>query len=134
MAKLKLSSAYKAISALYLGKPFIRDNKLRVGQKYPITVVGIDDVELFGTVGQNGGIGGLGTLYRRYPNLPENAELEVTFDGTTVRIQPPGAAVPLPKVDPAAPPSDYVLDRKSARRIYIPPYAPEMLNTWEPKG
>lgn len=134
MAKIKLSRSYKEISSLNLGADFVREANLAAGKTYPITVEGMDDVELSGTLQRTGLIGGLAAMYRHFPHLPPNAEFEVSFDGTTIHIQPPGTPTPLPPVDAAASQSNYVLDRKDARRIHILPYDPASLNTWEPKG
>ncbi len=121
-----------------LGRDFIREHNLVIGQRYPVVVAGMDDTDLAGTIQNTGLIGGLAAFYQRFPNLKPGDEVEIGFDGLAITIQPPagssGMLVPRPGSDPQAPPSDYVLDRKSARRVYIAPYAPGALNTWEPKG
>jgi hypothetical protein len=134
MSKVKITQSYKGFNSLNLGKDFIREHQLVIGRRYPITVVGMEDTQLAGTIQKTGLIGGLAAFYKRFPDLQPDAEVEITFDGLTITIHPPGAPEPRRKFNPQAPPSDYVLDRKTARHVYIAPYAPGSLNTWEPKG
>src|ERR1700692_2722032 len=134
MRKARITPSYKDLNLFNLGKDFIREHKLVAGQQYPIIVAGMEDAELTGTLQKTGLIGGLAAFYERFPNLPPDSELEIGFDGSAITIQPPGAPAPTPKVNPQAPPSNYVLDRKDAWRVFIPAYAPGALNTWEPKG
>jgi hypothetical protein len=94
----------------------------------------MEDTAFVGTLQKSGRIGGLAAFYQRFPSLQPGTEVEVGFDGVAITIHPPGAPASLPKLNVAAPPSDYALDRKNAYRVYIAPYAPGSLNTWEPKG
>ncbi len=134
MSKVRITQSYKDLSSLNLGKDFIREHKLSTGQRYPIAIVGMEDTELVGTIQKTGLIGGLAAFYQRFPDLQPDTEIEIGFDGLAITIHPPGTPAPRTKFNPQAPPSDYVLDRKNARRVYIAPYAPGALNTWEPKG
>jgi len=134
MTKVRITLSYMDLNSLNLGKEFIRQHRLSVGREYPITVVGMEGIELVGTIKKNGLIGGLAAFYQRFPNIQPDTEVEIEFDGRAIIVHPPGAPVGHPRFNPEAPPSEYVLDRKTARRVYIAPFALGALNTWDPKG
>jgi hypothetical protein len=146
MKKVKIRSSYKQLNSLNLGSEFVEEHKLTPHKQYPLTVVGVDE-SLSGTLQARGLIGGLAAMYVRYPSLGDGSEVEIDFDGNAITIVPPNSAstdMPSPGPTstgpqqqgslPTSTASDYVLDRKSAHRVFVPPYAPGALNSWEPKG
>lgn len=140
MSTAIVRTTYKNLNSINLGKEFIAEHKLAAQQKYPIVVVGLDD-HLSGTLQKHGLIGGLAAMYDAFPSLTEGSVVAISFDGTTIHITPPEAAQPYPAPSAlltpgtSSPvPADYVLDRKLANRVHIPPYAPGAMNSWEPKG
>lgn len=134
MARVRITKSSRALNSLSLGKEFIRQHQLVSGQQYSLVVAGMEDAGLVGTLQKTGLIGGLAALYQQFPNLQPDTEIEIGFDGSAITVHPPGSPVPRPISNPQTPASNYVLDRKSARRVYLAPYAHGALNTWEPKG
>jgi hypothetical protein len=146
MKKVKIRSSYRFLNSINLGREFVDENKLTPHKKYPLAVAGVDE-SLSGTLQAGGLIGGLGAMYVRYPSLGDGSEVEIAFDGTEITITPPNStAMDTPSTAPSSvepqpqgslPMStapEYVLDRKTAHRVFVPPYAPGALNSWEPKG
>jgi hypothetical protein len=134
MSKARITQGSRSINSLNLGKDFIREHRLIPGQRYPIVVAGMEDIELAGTLQKSGMIGGLAAFYQQFATLQRDTEVEIGFDGLAITIYPPGTLAPRSIVGSRTPPRDYVLDRKSASHVYIAPYAPGAINTWEPKG
>ncbi len=134
MSKVKITQSSINTNSLNLGKDFIREHKLVTGQRYPIVVVGMEDTELAGTIQKTGVIGGLAAFYERFADVQANTEIEIGFDGLAIIVYPPETPAVPPTAKLPAPPSDNVLDRKSANHVYIAPYAPGAINMWEPKG
>ncbi len=139
--KATVQQSYITLRGLNLGKHFVNENKMQPGRSYPMTIDGlpeIDDVE--GTLDRSGFIGGLAVLYRNF-DLAIGDEVDVSFDGTILRLGPPiqkrrqPATTPVAPatVTPTEPPKSIVFEKRQLKHIHIEIYAPGNLNRWIPQ-
>lgn len=131
-------ASYIELRGINLGKEFIRDNSLQPGQQYPFAITGLEDEDSQGTLDKGGFIGGLAVLYNAF-NLEDGDPIEVSFDGSVIRLSPPqhkrrSDATPAATTTtpaPAAP--QLVFEDQRLKRIHIEPFAPGNLSRWVPQ-
>jgi len=126
---ITIRDSYKQISSINLGAAFVKNNSLQPRQQYDIVIEGIADKVFRGTLQPSGLIGGVAALYQHFPGLKDEDSIEAEFADGVIRLKPPGTPTP-----PTSGRATYVLDTKNARRVFVQPYTPGALNTWEPKG
>ncbi len=135
--KTTIRQSYIDLKGINLGAAFVRKHNLQFGQKYAMTIDGLPDVEINGTLDRSGFIGGLSVLYRTFDLCVEDT-LGIGYDDSVIRITPPQGKG---RTQPAEP--DHVLEadedtrpvfeRQRLRHIHIEPYAPGNLSNWVPQ-
>jgi hypothetical protein len=134
MAQIRVTESAKSLSSLSLGSEFVRNNKLETGKTYSLLVEGVQSSELRGTLQTTTLIGGLAAMYRAYPGLKPDDEVEVEALGNSLKFTPPGVIASPTPPDSDATKSEYALERMRARSIFVEPYEPGAINRWEPKS
>lgn len=131
-----IRQSYITLRGINLGVAFVREHRLQHGQRYAMSVEGMPDRELIGTLDRSGFIGGLSAMYKVF-DLTEGDNLEVNYDGAVIHITPPADRRIRQEEEPGegVAPSDArpVFERQNLRHIHIEPYAPGNLSNWIPQ-
>jgi len=135
--KTTIRQSYIDLKGINLGAAFVREHKLQFGQKYPMTIDGLSDVEINGTLDRSGFIGGLSVLYKTFDLCVED-QLGIAYDDSVIRITPPQDKRRTQPTEPdqvleAGEDTRPVFERQRLRHVHIEPYAPGNLSNWVPQ-
>ena len=125
--------SYITLRGLNLGREFMKQNDLQPEQQYSMIIDGLEDGETEGTLNKSGFIGGLAKLYHSF-QLKDGDEVGLEYDGSVLRIMPPGIAQRVdPQVVADVADSAGVFATQVLRHIHIDPFEPGNLTRWSPQ-
>ena len=127
MHRCKITPSYMELRSLYIGAAARKDENFRTGT-VTLSLAADPDFSIDGTMNAAGYLSGMAKLYKKL-SLLDGAELDFEFNA-------PGSIVvhnELPAAPVAAEPlPETVFQKQKMKHIYIEPFRPENLNTWEP--
>ena len=127
--------SYIDLRGINVGVDFIRQDDLQPGQKYPLAIEGFHEEDLEGTFYKGGFIGGLALLYREF-DLQDGDLIDVSFDGSAIRLNPPCERRRTPEGTTTTTPSpepDLVFEKQRLKHIHIEPFPLGNLSSWVPQ-
>jgi hypothetical protein len=132
MAKtIVISVGYEHNRSLPLGREFVAEHGLQVGEDYALKVAQAPQLEVTGTLYSNGVLGGLTALYQG-TSLKEGDKVEISFaDGWIVLSKPDITGA---KLQQATPQSEGVFDRQKLKHLHCDLYRPESFQDWQPRA
>jgi hypothetical protein len=126
-----IKPSYRSLRSLYIGADARTDPKFVTG-KVAVILAADAAFSVEGTMNSAGYLSGMAKLYKQL-NLQDGTDVQYEFSsGGVITIHAPAAAQ-LPAQQPADQ-KESVFQAKRLKHIYIEPFRPENLNTWEPEN
>jgi hypothetical protein len=122
-----IKSSYVDLRSFHLGSVVIKDDGLLPG-RVTVRLEQDADFSTEGTIDARGFLSGMAKVYKRL-NLAAGSKLEFSVaNSALVVIHSPSPSAPV------APTADTIFDRCKLKHIYLEPFRPGNLHTWEPEN
>lgn len=139
MPQARVTDSSIRLRNLYLGREAVDELGLKTGEKYQVSVLGIESAEIRGTLTNNFSIGALSPLYAAFDLAPGDT-ITVSVDDGVLLLEPPqeksknrespseAAAEPAEERE-----EQTVFGRKRLRHLHIEAFSPGNLGRWVPR-
>jgi hypothetical protein len=129
MHNCKITPSYQELRSLYIGADARKDQNFQTGL-VNVTLNADAAFSIDGTMNTAGYLSGMAKLYKKL-DLKVGAEVEYEFNADgSITIH---NALPVAPAQPPPPQKETVFQTQKLKHIYIEPFRPENLNTWEPE-